>query len=108
MLFQVGYTKNAYTEYKSSAILCSLNQSEHFDDPNSNIIPFGINFSKDLICMPKVILSKHVLPCFCVSLWQLLKVIRSGMLLYGVPTRDSAPILSSDRNRNSTRVGVDK
>ena len=30
------------------------------------------------------------------------------MLLYGVPTRDSALILSSDRNRNSTRVGVNK
>ena len=40
-----------------------------------------------------VILIKHVLPCFHVSPWQLLNVIRSEMLLCGVPTRNSAPIV---------------
>ena len=34
------------------------------------------------------------------------KVIRSGMLLCRVPTRNSAPISSSTPNRNSTRVGA--
>ena len=53
-----------------------------------------------------VIFSKHALPCFCASPWQLLSVIRSGMLLCGVPTRNSAVIPSITRNRNSTRVGA--
>ena len=53
-------------------------------------------FSKDIICRPTVILS--------FSPWQLLNVTRSGMLLCGVPTRNSAPIPSSTRNTNSTRV----
>ena len=69
------------------------------------IPPFGINFSKD-ICKLIVILGKDVLPCFCASSWQLLNVRRSGMLLCGVPTRNSAPIPSSTQNRNSTRVGT--
>ena len=33
LLFQVGYTKKVFTEQKFSAILFSLNQLEHFDDP---------------------------------------------------------------------------
>ena len=60
-----------------------------------------MNFSKDIICRPIVALSKHVLPCFCISPWQLLNVIRSGMLLCGVPSRNSVPIPISTRNRNS-------
>ena len=51
-----------------------------------------------------VILSKLVLPCFCVSPSQLLDVIRSEMLLSGVPTQNSPSIPSSTRNRNSIRV----
>ena len=51
-----------------------------------------------------VILSKLMLPCFCVSLSQLLDVIRSGTLLCGVSTQNSPPIPSSTRNRNSIRV----
>ena len=53
-----------------------------------------------------VILSKHMLLYFCVLPAQLLDVIRSGTLLCGVTTRNSAPIPSSTRNRNSTRVGA--
>ena len=37
LIFQVGYTKKVHTEQKVSAILCSLNQSEHFDDPKKVI-----------------------------------------------------------------------
>ena len=47
-----------------------------------------------------------MLPCFCVSPSQLLDVIQSGTLLCGVTNRNSAPIPSSTRNRNSTRVGA--
>ena len=32
--------------------------------------------------------------------------IRSGALLYGVPTRNSAPLPSITQNRNYTRVGA--
>ena len=46
LLFQVGYKKNVYTEQKFSAILCSLNQLEQFDDPK------------------KVIQSRNFLPLF--------------------------------------------
>ena len=37
LIFLVGCSKNVYTEQKFSAILCSLNQSEHFDDPKKVI-----------------------------------------------------------------------
>ena len=37
LLFQADYTKNVYNEQKFSAILCSLNQSEHFEDPKKVI-----------------------------------------------------------------------
>ena len=37
LLFQVSYTQDVYTEQKLSAILCSLNQSEYFDDPKKVI-----------------------------------------------------------------------
>ena len=78
LLFQVivDYTKNVYNEQKFSAILFSLNQSEHFEDPKkvsyteqkfSSILPFRINFSEDIICRLIVILSKHLLSCFHVS-----------------------------------------
>ena len=53
-----------------------------------------------------VILSKHVLPCFCISPSQVLGIIQSGMLLCRVSTRNSVPILSSTWNRNSTQVGA--
>ena len=38
----------------------------------------------------------------CTSPWQLQDIIRSGKLLYGVPSRNSPPIPSSTWNRNST------
>ena len=47
-----------------------------------------------------------MLLCLCVSPSQLLDVIQSGTLLCGVTTLNSAPIPSSTRNRNSTRVGA--
>ena len=51
---------------------------------------FGVNLFKHIICRLIAILSKHALPCFCVSPWQLLNFIRSGMLLWGGPSRNSA------------------
>ena len=57
-------------------------------------------------CFPVNFL-KFVRTYFCVSPWQLLNVIRSGMLLCGVPNQNSStPILNSTRNRNSTRVAA--
>ena len=61
-----------------------------------------------LILSYLVILIKHVLQGFRVSPSQLLNVIRGGMLLCEVPTRNSAPIPSSTRNMNSTPAGVVK
>ena len=53
-----------------------------------------------LILSYLVIIIKHVLQGFCVCPSQLLNVIRGGMLLCEVPTRNSAPIPSSTRNMN--------
>ena len=47
-----------------------------------------------------------MLPCFCISPSQLLDIIWGGTLLFRVTTRNSAPIPSSTRNRNSTWVGA--
>ena len=47
-----------------------------------------------------------MLPCFCISPSQLLVIIWGGTLLFRVTTRNSAPIPSSTRNRNSTWVGA--
>ena len=45
-------------------------------------------------------------PKMFASTWQLQDVIRSGNLLYELPTRNSTLIPRSTRNMNSTRVGA--
>ena len=45
-------------------------------------------------------------PMFLRLTFTVLDVIQSGTLLCGVATRNSAPIPSSIRSRNSTRIGA--